>query len=522
MDTLDATTTSRDVELAMRGITKRFAGVTALSDVALEVRTGEIHAICGENGAGKSTLMKILAGIIPSGSYEGDVVLRGEPVTFSDVRHSEAAGIAIIHQELALIPELSVMENLFLGSETTRRGVIDWSAAYATAVQLLDEVGLDAVPTEPIKTLGVGKQQLVEIAKALHKNARLLILDEPTAALNEGDSQHLLGLITGLRDRGLTCILISHKLNEIEQVADTVTVLRDGRSVDCLRIADDGVDEDRIINAMVGRTLDQRFPERTPKISEPFFTVEHWTVRHPDVPERLVCDDESFFVRRGEIVGFAGLVGAGRTELARSVFGRSYGSYVAGRIVKDGRQIAPRSVRQAIRAGIAYVSEDRKSLGMNLLDSIKATTVSAALGRVTRGVVIDDDESFAVADRYRRELRTRSTSVEQIVSQLSGGNQQKVVLAKWLFTEPDLLILDEPTRGIDVGAKYEIYGVIQRLADAGKGVVLISSELPELLGLSARIYAVAEGRITGVLDRADANQESLMRLMTTKRRSGAA
>ena len=509
-------------ELEMRDITKSFAAVTALSNVSLTVRRGEIHAICGENGAGKSTLMKILSGVIPAGAYEGAIVLRGHPVQFNDVKHSEAAGIAIIHQELAVIPELSVMENLFLGNETTKRGVIDWSSAYVTATKLLDQVGLHEEPTAPIKTLGVGKQQLVEIAKALHKNARLLILDEPTASLNERDSQHLLDLIGGLRDRGLTCILISHKLNEIEQVADSVTILRDGKTVETLSVDAGGVDESRIIRAMVGRTLDHRFPEHAPKIGEPFFSVEGWTVRHPDVPERLVCDDESFFVRRGEIVGFAGLVGAGRTELARSIFGRSYGMFVSGRMVKDGRPIAPKTVRQAIRAGLAYVSEDRKSLGLNLLDTIKETTVSAALARVTRRHVIDDDEAFMVADRYRKELRTKATSVEQGVRQLSGGNQQKVVLAKWLFTESDLLILDEPTRGIDVGAKYEIYGVIQRIADRGKGVVLISSELPELLGLSDRIYAVSEGRITGVLDKDEADQESLLRLMTMRRRDAAA
>ncbi len=505
-------------ELEMRNISKRFAGVTALSDVSIAVRRGEVHAICGENGAGKSTLMKILCGIIPSGTYQGEILLRGRPVRFSDVRQSEAAGIAIIHQELALVPELSVMENLFLGNETTRRGVIDWGTAYVTATRVLEQVGLSEEPTAPIKTLGVGKQQLVEIAKALHKNARLLILDEPTASLNERDSQHLLDLITGLRDRGLTCLLISHKLNEIEQVADSVTILRDGRTVETLSVDADGVDEDRIIRAMVGRTLDHRFPQRARTIGEPFFSVEGWTVRHPDVPERLVCDHESFFVRRGEIVGFAGLVGAGRTELARSIFGRSYGTFAAGRMVKDGREIAPRTVRQAVRAGLAYVSEDRKSLGLNLLDTVKDTTVSAGLPRITRHHVIDDDQAFVVAEGYRQNLHTKATSVEQGVRQLSGGNQQKVVLAKWLFTESDLLILDEPTRGIDVGAKYEIYGVIQGIAARGKGVVLISSELPELLGLCDRIYAICEGRITGVLEADEAEPESLMRLMTMNRR----
>ena len=505
--------------LEMRHITKRYSGVTALDDVSLSVRRGDIHAICGENGAGKSTLMKVLSAVEPYGTFDGEIVFDGQECRFSDIRHSEHAGIAIIHQELAMIPELSVMENLFIGSERTRRGVIDWNAAYATAVRLLGQVGLQEDPTVPVKSLGVGKQQLVEIAKALHKNAKLLILDEPTAALNEGDSQHLLDLILQFRDRGLTCIIISHKLNEIERVADAVTIIRDGHTIETIDVRRDGVDEDRIIRAMVGRTLDRRFPEHIPRIGENLFEVSGWTVRHPEVPERLVCDDEDFFVRRGEIVGFAGLVGAGRTELARSLFGRSYGTWVSGTVRLNGREIAPKNVRQAIRAGMAYVSEDRKTLGLNLLDTIGYTTVSAALRKVSRGGVIDDSKSFVVAEKYRKDLRTKATSVAQGVRELSGGNQQKVVLAKWLFTDPELLILDEPTRGIDVGAKYEIYGVIQSIAAQGRGVVLISSELPELLGLADRIYTINEGRITGVLDRSEADQERLLRLMTIERRT---
>lgn len=507
--------------LEMRHITKRYAGVVALDDVSLTVRRGDIHAICGENGAGKSTLMKVLSAVEPYGTFEGEIIFDGEQCRFSDIKHSELAGIAIIHQELAMVPELSVMENLFLGSEHTKRGVINWNAAYATAVKLLEQVGLREEPTVPIKSLGVGKQQLVEIARALHKNAKLLILDEPTAALNEGDSQHLLDLILQFRDRGLTCIIISHKLNEIERVADAVTIIRDGHTIETLDVHSGGIDEDRIIRAMVGRTLDSRFPDYTPKIGDKLVEVSGWTVRHPDVPERLICDDESFFVRRGEIVGFAGLVGAGRTELARSLFGRSYGTWVSGRMIMDGHVIAPKTVRQAIRAGMGYVSEDRKSLGMNLLDSIEATTVSAALDRITRRGVIDDAKSFVAAERYRKNLRMKATSVMQGVRELSGGNQQKVVLAKWLFTEPEFLILDEPTRGIDVGAKYEIYGVIHAIAAQGKGVMLISSELPELLGLADRIYTINQGRISGVLDRSEADQESLLRLMTSERRAAS-
>jgi ABC-type sugar transport system, ATPase component len=508
--------------LEMRNITKRFPGVVALSDVSMQVATGEIHAICGENGAGKSTLMKVLSGVYPHGTYEGEIVFQGEEMRFRDVRQSENVGIAIIHQELALIPELSITENLFLGNEPTRFGVIDWVAAQKRARELLDLVGLGEDPDTKIKTLGVGKQQLVEIAKALHKDVKLLILDEPTAALNETESQHLLDLISGFKKTGMTSIMISHKLNEIEQIADSITIIRDGKTVETLHVSAGGVDEDRIIRGMVGRSLESRFPDRTPKIGEIFFEVRDWTVQHPLDPDRLVCKDESFFVRRGEIVGFAGLMGAGRTELAMSVFGRSYGTYLDGQIFKDGHEVKIANVHEAIDHGLGYVSEDRKALGLNLLDTIKRATVSAKLSKISKGGVVDDLEEFAVADEYRKRLRTKATSVEEGVSKLSGGNQQKVVLSKWMFTDPDILILDEPTRGIDVGAKYEIYSIINELAAQGKGIVLISSELPELLGMSDRIYTIFEGQITNVLSAEDANPESLMVSMTSTRKTGPA
>jgi putative multiple sugar transport system ATP-binding protein len=507
------------VLLEMRSITKEFPGVKALSDVSLRVKVGEIHAICGENGAGKSTLMKVLSGVYPYGSYDGDIVYQAEVQQFKDIRASEHAGIVIIHQELALIPELSIMENIFLGNEPVRRGIIDWAEARKRSIELLARVGLREDPDTPIKEIGVGKQQLVEIAKALNKSVKLLILDEPTAALNESDSQHLLDLILGLKGRGITSIIISHKLNEIEQIADEITIIRDGKSIETLNVVEDGVDEDRIIKGMVGRTLESRFPDHTPKIGEVFFEVKNWTVGHPQIQDRLVCKDSSFHVRRGEIVGFAGLMGAGRTELARSVFGHSYGRFISGQVYKDGKPITMRSVRQAIDAGLGYVTEDRKSLGLNLLDDIKTTTVSANLKKISRGIVVDTNKEFMVAEQYRKSLRTKTPSVEEGVSKLSGGNQQKVVLAKWMFTDPDLLILDEPTRGIDVGAKYEIYGIIQQLANQGKGVIVISSELPELLGLSDRIYTIFEGSITGVLNKDEASQESLMKLMTSSRKA---
>jgi putative multiple sugar transport system ATP-binding protein len=512
MTSLD--THSDPIILEMRSITKEFPGVKALSEVNLRVKAGEIHAICGENGAGKSTLMKVLSGVYPFGSYTGDIVYQNEVQQYKDIRASEHAGIVIIHQELALIPELSIMENIFLGNEPTKRGVIDWAEARTRSTELLARVGLREDPDTPIKEIGVGKQQLVEIAKALSKDVKLLILDEPTAALNEGDSQHLLDLMAGLRSKCVTCIMISHKLNEIEKISDSITIIRDGETVETLRVKEDGVDENRIIRGMVGRDIESRFPDHTPEIGDAFFEVSHWTVRHPAVPDRLVCKDESFFVRHGEIVGFAGLMGAGRTELMRSIFGHSYGTYVSGTIRLNGKDIRLRTVSDAIDAGLAYVTEDRKTLGLNLLDDIKRTTVSAKLSRITHGLVVDDRAEYRFAEEYRKSMRTKAPTVDEGVSKLSGGNQQKVVLAKWLFTEPELLILDEPTRGIDVGAKFEIYGIIQRMAAEGKGVILVSSELPELLGLSDRIYTIAEGAITGVLDKGHADQESLMRLMT--------
>jgi putative multiple sugar transport system ATP-binding protein len=504
--------------LEMRSITKEFPGVKALSEVTLRVRAGEIHAICGENGAGKSTLMKVLSGVYPYGSYSGDIIFQGEEVRFKDIRTSEAAGIVIIHQELALVPLLSITENLFLGNEPRKGVAIDWTQAKKIARDLLARVGLDEDPDTLVKNIGVGKQQLVEIAKALHKSVKLLILDEPTAALNESDSQHLLDLLRGLKARGITSIMISHKLNEIEAIADSITIIRDGKTIESLDVKADGVDEDRIIRGMVGRTLEHRFPERNPHIGEVFFEVRNWTVQHPQDPSRLVCKNSNFYVRHGEVVGFAGLMGAGRTELAMSIFGRSYGIYLDGQIIKDGEEITIRNVDEAIEHGLAYVSEDRKALGLNLLDDIKGSIVAAKLGKITRGSVIDKVREFKVSEGYRKSLRIKTPTVHEGVNKLSGGNQQKVVLAKWMFTDPDLLILDEPTRGIDVGAKTEIYGIIRQLADSGKGVIMISSELPELLGVSDRIYTIFEGSITNDVPAEHANPETLMRSMTSDER----
>jgi len=498
----------------MRGITKTFPSVKALQDVNLRVKEGEIHALMGENGAGKSTLMKVLSGVYPHGSYEGDILFKGEVCAFRDIKTSEALGIVIIHQELALIPQLSIAENIFLGNERAKRGVIDWNETKKRTTELLRKVGLNEAPNTGVSSLGVGKQQLVEIAKALAKKVKLLILDEPTAALNEEDSDNLLRLMLTFKEQGITSILISHKLNEIMKVADSITILRDGHTIETLDVKKDEVNEDRIIKGMVGRSLTNRYPERTPVIGETFFEVSGWTVRHPGQTERNAVEDVSFHIRRGEIVGIAGLMGAGRTELARSIFGKSYGKHVSGRIVKDGKELVLNNVDEAIDAGIAYVTEDRKEYGLVLMDDIKRNTTMAALRSISKWFVVDEHRELVVAEDFRQKLKIKAPSVFQKTGNLSGGNQQKVVLSKWIFAEPDVLILDEPTRGIDVGAKYEIYTIIHQLAAAGKGVLVISSELPEILGLCDRVYVMSEGRFTGEVPREQATQETLMRYMT--------
>ncbi|KIF77750.1 ABC transporter ATP-binding protein [Streptomyces sp. 150FB] len=508
--------------LEMRSIVKTFPGVKALSDVTLTVAPGEVHAICGENGAGKSTLMKVLSGVHPHGSYEGEILFEGSPCEFKDIRASESRGIVIIHQELALIPFLSIAENIFLGNEHARRGIVSWSSTLQHAAALLKRVGLAEHPQTRITDIGVGKQQLVEIAKALAKRVKLLILDEPTAALNDGDSAQLLRLILELKEQGITSIIISHKLNEIAEVADSVTILRDGRTIETLDVKAETTTEDRIIRGMVGRDLDHRFPERTPYEGDPgehpALEVRDWTVHHPIDQQRKVVDNVSIHVRRGEIVGIAGLMGAGRTELAMSVFGRSYGRNISGTVVKDGREIRTRTVPEAVGHGIAYVTEDRKRYGLNLIDTIGRNISLGALSKVSRHGVVDEHEETRVAESYRASMNIKAPTVFEQVGRLSGGNQQKVVLSKWIFAGPDVLLLDEPTRGIDVGAKYEIYTVIDQLAAQGKAVVFISSELPELLGMCDRVYTMAAGRLTGEIPRAEATQEVLMRHMTKNTR----
>ena len=505
--------------LEMRGITKRFHGVMALNDVNLAVRAGEIHAVVGENGAGKSTLMKVLSGVYPHGEYEGEIYFEGREHRFGGIHDSEHAGIIIIHQELALVPLLSIAENIFLGNEPavpgTFGGVIDWFAAHTKTQALLRKVGLNERPGTLITDIGVGKQQLVEIAKALSKEVKLLILDEPTASLNETDSDALLALLLDLKAQGIACILISHKLNEIAKVADTITVIRDGSTVRSFDCRTETVGEDQVIQAMVGREMADRYPKRTPDIGATVFEVKDWRVYHPEHADRLVIKGVNLHARRGEIVGIAGLMGAGRTELAMSVFGRSYGRKISGQVLLHGKPADVGTIGKAIANGIAYVTEDRKGYGLVLDDDIQHNITLANLAGVSRGTVIDDGREFKVASDYRQKLRIRCSGVFQQVVNLSGGNQQKVVLAKWLFANPEVLILDEPTRGIDVGAKFEIYSLMAELAAAGKCVVMISSEMPELLGMCDRIYVMNEGRFVGEFAGAEASQEKIMRSIVT-------
>jgi putative multiple sugar transport system ATP-binding protein len=497
--------------LEMRGITKTFPGVKALTDVNLSVMPAEIHAVVGENGAGKSTLMKVLSGVYPHDTYAGQIFFDGTERKFTGIPDSERTGIIIIHQELALVPLLSIAENIFLGHETGKYGVINWFEAFKRTKELLDKVGLQENPATLIGSIGTGKQQLVEIAKALNKSVKLLILDEPTSSLNETDSNALLELLKEFKAQGISSILITHKLNEVMKVADRITVIRDGKTIDTMDTSTGKVDEDRIIKAMVGRELTDRYPPRKAKIGEPVFEVNNWNVFHPTQPGRQMIKNASFHVKRGEVIGIAGLMGAGRTELAMSIFGRAYGQKITGEVKLLGKPIDVSTIPKAMEAGIAYATEDRKTYGLVLIDHIKHNVTLANLEGVSERGVVDDLHELQVANKYRKELAINCSGVFQTTVNLSGGNQQKVVLAKWLFSDPEVLILDEPTRGIDVGAKYEIYGIINRLAEQGKSVVVISSEMPELLGITDRIYVMNEGRFVAEMPAKEATQEKIMR-----------
>ena len=494
-----------DYLLEMRGITKEFPGVKALDNVTFSVRKGEVHALVGENGAGKSTLMKILSGVYAAGSYDGDILIEGQPQHFHTIKDSERAGIAIIYQELALVKQLSVAENIGLGDEIATAGVINWNESYLRAERALKKVGLNINPATEITHLGVGEQQLVEIAKALSKDARILILDEPTAALAEGEAANLLKILKGLRDDGVTCIYISHRLKEVFEIADRVTVLRDGKTVSTDQKTD--LTEDRLIARMVGRELTQIYPRKARIAGDVLLELKDWTVYDPAINRTIA--DVNMTLRKGEILGMAGLIGAGRTELVMSIFG-VWGRVTSGRIFLDGHELALRNAGDAIRAGISLASEDRKRYGLVLMQDIKRNISLASLDRISRHRVVDENEEIRSAEKYIAELRIKTPSVEQQAMNLSGGTQQKVVLAKWLMTMPKVLILDEPTRGIDVGAKVEIYHIINALVDRGVGVIMISSDLPEVLGMSDRILVMHEGRFTGELRREEATQEKIM------------
>lgn len=510
-----------DYILEMNHITKEFSGVKALDDVNLKVQSGEIHAICGENGAGKSTLMNVLSGVYPYGTYSGDVVYHGEACRFHSIKDSEKKGIVIIHQELALSPNLSVAENVFIGNEQLRvKGVIDWTKTRKHALEMLTKVGLQNEDLNaPVGSLGVGKQQLIEIAKAMAKKVELLILDEPTAALNDEESRKLLDIMLDLKKQGITCIMISHKLNEISYVADNITIIRDGKTIETLK-NDENLTEDRVIKGMVGRELTNRYPVREGvAIGDKVLEVNDWNVYHPDDAERQMIKNVNFYVRAGEVVGFAGLMGAGRTELSMSLFGHSYGQKISGRVKINGEEVQIKTVKEAIDHKLAYVSEDRKTYGLVLIDDIKRNMTMAALRNYfSKNGVVNSNDEIVAAEEYKTKINVKANSIEQTVGSLSGGNQQKVVLAKWMLTQPDVLILDEPTRGIDVGAKYEIYCTINDMAKAGKGVIVISSEMPEIIGTCDRVYVINEGQIAGELTKDEITQERIMQCIMAHNR----
>lgn len=506
--------------LEMKNITKIFPGVKALDNVNMDVVEGEIHALVGENGAGKSTLMNVLSGVYPYGTYTGEIIYYGKECHFKNINDSEHVGIVIIHQELELVPYLSIAENIFLGNERSKNKIIDWDRTNYETSQLLKRVRLEEDPQKPIKDIGVGKQQLVEIAKVLAKKVKLLILDEPTAALNVEESENLFRLLLNLKAEGITSIMISHKIHEISKIADQITILRDGATIETLKKGVDDIGEDRIIKGMVGRELTDRFPKRESNIGDVTLEVKNWNVFDPMVEGRQVIKDANINVRKGEVIGLAGLMGAGRTEFAMSIFGKAYGKHITGKILRDGKEVELNSIRQAIKHGIAYCTEDRKSAGLILINDVKSNITLAGLDKISKSTVIDENKEIRVAEEYIKKLNIKTSGITQKAGNLSGGNQQKVILSKWAFVEPDILILDEPTRGIDVGAKYEIYMIINRLASEGKSVIFISSELPEIIGMSDRVFVMNKGTIIGELGMSEATQESIMRCIMKSQTKG--
>ncbi|MDR1930147.1 MAG: sugar ABC transporter ATP-binding protein [Treponema sp.] len=513
-----------DYILEIENLTKDFPGVRALDNVNLKIKKGEIHSLCGENGAGKSTLMSVISGVYPKGDYEGKVFYKGKETAYRSIKDSEKEGLAIIHQELALSPYLSIYENIFLGHMKTmpsgerapaaayRFGVINWDYYVKESKKYLDRVGLKESPHTTVSKLGVGKQQLVEIARALSKEVDLLILDEPTSSLNDEESDHLLGLIREFKQQGITAIMISHKLNEVLKVADSVTVLRDGKSISSYDVKADKLTEGMIIKDMVGRDLTHRFPERKSSPGETIMEVKNWSVYHPDYHTIKVVDNVSFYLKKGEILAFCGPMGAGRTELMMSLFGKSYGHRSEGELFIRGKKVNLGSSRAAMEAGLGYISEDRKSLGLILIQDIKTNISNSSLEKISKFGVVNNRQEILAAEKYRKDLNIRTPSVNQLARNLSGGNQQKVVVSRTLAVNPDIFIVDEPTRGIDVGAKAEIYDILNDLVANGKSVIMVSSELPEALGMADRIYVMNEGKIKGMLTHEEATQEKIMHL----------
>lgn len=504
-----------DYILEMRNIVKEFPGVKALSNVNFKVKRGEIHCLVGENGAGKSTLMKVLSGVYPYGTYGGDIVYNGNISQFKNISDSEIAGIAIIYQELALIPELSVYENIYFGHEIMDGMIINWNQTIVEATAMLKKVRLNVNPATKIKDMSVGNRQLVEIAKALSKNVKLLILDEPTAALNEDDSANLLELLKELKEQGVTSIMISHKLKEIVSIADTVTVLRDGSTICSMDAKEKAITEQEIIKFMVGREIENIYPKREKfQDGEVCLDVKNWTV-YDQTSDREILHDVNIKVRKGEIIGIAGLMGAGRTEFALSLFGNTPGYKITnGQIFIEGKEKQLKHPKEAMDAGIAYVTEDRKGNGLILIQDIKYNTTIANLSKLTEGLVINENEEIHVANEFKKSIGIKAPSIKQKVGNLSGGNQQKVSLAKWLFVGPKVLILDEPTRGIDVGAKFEIYSLMNKLVEQGMSIIMISSELLEVLGMSDRLYVMSAGTITGELTAEEATEQTVMAMAT--------
>ena len=498
--------------LQMKNITKDFSGVRALEDVSLNIKAGEIHGLVGENGAGKSTLMKILSGVYKTGEYSGEIILNGKSCNFKNIRDSESMGISIIYQELAMVGCLSISENLFMGHELTKGLAIDWNEEYQKTQNVFNRIGLVASPDSLIETLSVGKQQMVEIAKSLVRDARLLILDEPTAALTNEETDKLLQILTDLKADGITIVFISHKIDEVLRICDSITVLRDGRAIETMDRDDPKVNLQYIIKLMVNREMTQRFPEKTNVVREEIgLEIKNWTVYNPEYINAKVIDNASLFVRHGEIVGISGLMGSGRTELATSVFGKVYGANISGDLFLEGRKVDLDTPSKALKAGLCYLTEDRKERGLINIFDVKTNVSMSNLDKlIVNGILIDENEETRVAEAYRESLRIKTPDVEQVMLNLSGGNQQKVVLAKSLNTDPKVLIVDEPTRGIDVGAKYEIYTILNDIASRGTAVIMISSEMPELIGICDRIYVMHEGKIKGVLNRDQATQEKIM------------